>query len=93
MLEELLPCADLVLVMTVNPGFGGQRLIPECLEKVKKIAAMRKDRGLDFLISVDGGVHEGTAQPARAAGSDVLVVGSAFFNATDKAGLVQRLRS
>jgi ribulose-phosphate 3-epimerase len=93
MLEELLPCVDMVLVMTVNPGFGGQKLIPECLEKVKKIAAMREKQGLDFLISVDGGIYEGTAEAARRAGADVLVVGSAFFSAVDRAGLVQRLRA
>jgi ribulose-phosphate 3-epimerase len=92
MLEELLPCVDLVLVMTVNPGFGGQQFIGECLEKVKKIAAMREKQGLDFLISVDGGIHEATAKAARDAGSDVLVAGSAFFSASDKAGLVQLLR-
>jgi ribulose-phosphate 3-epimerase len=93
MVEELLPYADLVLVMTVNPGFGGQQLIPECLEKVRTIAAMRKRRGLEFLISVDGGIHEGTAAAAAGAGADVLVVGSAFFGAGDKPGLVQRLRA
>lgn len=92
LIEELLPYLDLVLVMTVNPGFGGQRLIPECLAKARKIAAMREQRGLDFLISVDGGIHEGTAEAARNAGVDVLVVGSAFFAASDKAGFVRRLR-
>lgn len=92
MLEELLPCADLILVMTVNPGFGGQKLIPRCLEKTARIAEAREKRGLDFLVSVDGGIHEGTAEAARAAGADVLVVGSAFFAAADKAGLVKRLR-
>jgi ribulose-phosphate 3-epimerase len=92
MLEELLPILNLVLVMTVNPGFGGQALIPQCLEKVKKLAAMRKERGLDFLISVDGGIHEGTAAAAREAGADVLVAGSSFFAAADKAAMVRRLR-
>ena len=93
MLEEVLPFADIVLVMTVNPGFGGQKLIPECLEKVRKLSLMRKERGLDFLISVDGGINEETARAARAAGSDVLVMGSCFFASPDKAGLVQRLQS
>lgn len=92
LIDELLPFADLVLVMTVNPGFGGQRLIPECLDKVRKLAETRKQRGLDLLISVDGGIHEGTATAAREAGADVLVVGSAFFAAPDKPALVRRLR-
>ncbi|GHV94733.1 ribulose-phosphate 3-epimerase [Spirochaetia bacterium] len=93
MLEELLPYTDLVLVMTVNPGFGGQTLIPECLAKVQKLVEMREKRGLDFLISVDGGIHEGTAGAAKAAGTDVLVMGSAFFGHSDQAGLVRELGS
>jgi ribulose-phosphate 3-epimerase len=92
MLGGLLPYIDLVLVLTVNPGFGGQQLIPECLEKVRLLAEERHKRGLGFLISVDGGIHEGTAVAAIAAGVDVLVAGSAFFNALDKAALVRQLR-
>jgi ribulose-phosphate 3-epimerase len=92
MLEELLPCADTVLVMTVNPGFGGQTLIPRCLEKAAAIAAMRQARGLDCNISVDGGINEDTACAARSHGANVLVLGSAFFAAADKTGLVRRLR-
>jgi ribulose-phosphate 3-epimerase len=91
-LEELLPFIDLALVMTVNPGFGGQRLIPECLEKVKKLAEIREERGFSFLISVDGGINGETAGPARNAGADVLVAGSAFFSDADKKALVRRLR-
>jgi ribulose-phosphate 3-epimerase len=92
MLTELLPYTDLVLVMLVNPGFGGQELLPGCLEKVRLLADMRQKRGLDYRISVDGGIHEATAASAIAAGADVLVAGSAFFNAPDKAALVQKLR-
>jgi ribulose-phosphate 3-epimerase len=91
-IAELAPYADLVLVMTVNPGFGGQTLIPECLEKVRQLAAFRRERGLDFLVSVDGGIHGETARAAREAGVDVLVAGSAFFTAKDKAALVENLR-
>ena len=91
-LSELLPYLDLVLVMTVNPGFGGQELIPECLNKVSFLAEERKRRGLDFLISVDGGIYEKTAPCAVAAGVDVLVTGSAFFKAPDKAAYVRKLR-
>ena len=92
MLEETLSFIDLALIMTVNPGFGGQQLIPECLEKVKKLVKMRDSSGLNFKISVDGGINETTAEQAKKAGADVLVVGSAFFKSTDKSGLVERLR-
>lgn len=92
-LEEVLPFIDLALIMTVNPGFGGQELIPECLEKVKKLAKMRNEAGLSFRISVDGGINETTAEQAKEAGADILVVGSAYFNCQDKQSLVKRLQS
>jgi ribulose-phosphate 3-epimerase len=92
-LEEVLPFIDMASIMTVNPGFAGQELIPECLEKVKKLAKMRKDAGLDFKISVDGGINESTAAIAKEAGADVLVIGSAFFNSPDKQSLVNHLRA
>jgi ribulose-phosphate 3-epimerase len=91
-LEEVLPFVDLVMIMTVNPGFGGQVLIPECLEKVKKLVKMRENAGLDFKISVDGGINETNAEEVKQAGADVLVMGSAFFGNSDKKGLVQRLQ-
>ncbi|MDR0878105.1 MAG: ribulose-phosphate 3-epimerase [Treponema sp.] len=89
---ELLPFADLVLVMTVNPGFGGQELIPQCLQKVQTLAELREKKGFSYLISVDGGIQEKTAPLARSAGADVLVAGTAFFAAADKEALVKRLR-
>ncbi|GHV66559.1 ribulose-phosphate 3-epimerase [Spirochaetia bacterium] len=92
LLEDLLPFADIVLVMTVNPGFGGQKLIPQCLEKVKTLVKIRRERSLDYLISVDGGINLSTAARAREAGADVLVTGTVFFNAPDKAALVRELR-
>ncbi|MDR0563012.1 MAG: ribulose-phosphate 3-epimerase [Spirochaetaceae bacterium] len=91
-IEPLLPFVDLTLVMTVNPGFGGQELIPECLEKVQKLVEIREQRGFRFLISVDGGINEATARMVREAGVDVMVTGSAFFNAPDKSSLVARLK-
>jgi ribulose-phosphate 3-epimerase len=90
-IECVLPFVDLVLVMTVNPGFGGQPLIPECFRKVRELVRLREAAG-DFLISVDGGINEATAEAAREAGADVLVTGSAFFNAPDKGALVARLK-
>jgi len=91
-LEEVIPFIDLALIMTVNPGFGGQTLIPECLEKVKKLAKMRDEAGHSFRISVDGGINEQTAQDAAKAGADTLVMGTAFFESSDKAGLITRLQ-
>jgi ribulose-phosphate 3-epimerase len=88
---ELLPFTDQVLVMTVNPGFGGQTLIPECLEKVRRLVKLREDGGYGYRIAVDGGVNQDTAASIRAAGADVLVVGSAFFRARDKKGLLRTL--
>lgn len=78
-LSEILPIVDLVLVMTVNPGFGGQMLIPYCLEKVKKLKKIREERKLKFKISVDGGVNEKNFNEVVFAGSDIVVSGSAFF--------------
>jgi ribulose-phosphate 3-epimerase len=92
-LEAILPYADLVLVMTVNPGFGGQKLIPETLEKVTKLVKMREEKGLNFQISVDGGIDETTAADAKKAGSDIVVMGSAFFSNPDKRGLINRLQN
>jgi ribulose-phosphate 3-epimerase len=91
-IEPLLPYTDLVLVMTVNPGYGGQALIPGCLEKVRTLAELRS-RGIgEYLISVDGGVNRQTAASIREAGVDVMVAGSAFFDADDKAALVREFK-
>jgi ribulose-phosphate 3-epimerase len=81
-LTEILPFADLLLVMTVNPGFGGQRFIPECLAKVSRLAQQLQGRGRRPVeIEVDGGIDPGTAPAAVAAGATVLVAGSAVFSA------------
>jgi ribulose-phosphate 3-epimerase len=88
----LLPFVDIVLVMTVNPGYGGQSCITECFTKLAELTRLRDEQGLGFLSSVDGGIAEKTAADARAAGADVLVAGSAFFGATDKAAIVRKLR-
>ena len=79
MVEYLLPQLDMVLVMTVNPGFGGQSFIPFTMDKVKALAAMRRERDLSFRIQVDGGVTPDNTAALVAAGADVLVSGSAFF--------------
>ena len=78
-LSEILPFVDLVLVMTVNPGFGGQAFIPSCVKKIEALAAIKKEKNLSFDISVDGGVNKATAPLVIGAGADILVSGSAFF--------------
>ncbi|MBQ0050505.1 MAG: ribulose-phosphate 3-epimerase [Treponema sp.] len=79
-ISEILPFVDLVLVMTVNPGFGGQKLIPYCVEKISRLKKIREEKGLDFKISVDGGVNENNVDEVVKAGSDIVVSGSAFFS-------------
>ncbi|GFH40938.1 ribulose-phosphate 3-epimerase [Pseudolactococcus insecticola] len=79
-IKHVLGLVDMVLVMTVNPGFGGQKFLPECLEKVRELAEIREFRGLDFEIEVDGGVDDETIVACRAAGADVFVAGSYVFN-------------
>jgi ribulose-phosphate 3-epimerase len=91
-LDMLLPYLDLILVMTVNPGFGGQKMIPECLEKVRCLYEMKRKHGYSYLLSVDGGVSSATAEEVRKAGTDVLVSGSSFFKAEDPAGEVRLVR-
>lgn len=90
-ISEVLPFVDLVLVMTVNPGFGGQKLIPRCVRKVAELRTFREREGLDFDIAVDGGVNISTAPGILAAGADMLVMGSAFFESTDQAALVRHI--
>ncbi|MBN2444630.1 MAG: ribulose-phosphate 3-epimerase [Spirochaetales bacterium] len=80
-IKELLPFVDLVLVMTVNPGYGGQKLIPESLKKVAYFRQQRKEKGYDYLIEIDGGVNKDTRMEIMEAKPDVIVTGSAFFKA------------
>ena len=84
---------DLVLIMTVNPGFGGQQFIPQSLEKIRILKGMLKARGLDqTLIQVDGGINSHTAEQVRDAGVEVLVAGSAVFTQEDRAAAIASLR-
>ena len=83
-LQEILSDVDVVLVMTVNPGWGGQKLIPSCVEKIKELKRIRQEKGYNYLISVDGGVNNDTLQTVLDAGVDVFVSGSAFFNGSLK---------
>lgn len=92
-ISELLPFVDLVLVMTVNPGFGGQSLIPACLRKVRDLARLREKGGFAYRISLDGGVNAQTYAACAAAGADVFVMGSAFFSSPSPSGEVERARA
>lgn len=78
-LDEVLPYIDIVLVMTVNPGWGGQKLIPYTVNKVKKLADIQRDKGYNFKISVDGGINQNTLNSVLDAGTDIVVSGSSFF--------------
>ena len=83
---------DLVLVMTVEPGFGGQSFMPDQLEKVSKIRAMIREQGLTCELAVDGGINEKTARLCVEAGANVLVAGSYIFGAEDRAEKIAALR-
>lgn len=91
-LSELLPILDVILIMTVNPGFGGQKLIPSCLEKVQTLDGIRKEKNYSYLMSVDGGINLETGSEARASGADILITGSTFFSSQTPAEDVIILR-
>jgi len=90
-LEPLLSKIDLVLVMSVEPGFGGQKFMPSSLQKIRWLSKQKKEKGYTFLISIDGGINLSTIGDARLAGGDVFVAGSAVFGATDRAVALQQL--
>ena len=83
-IKYLLPKLDYVLIMTVNPGFGGQKFIPEMLEKIEELAKLREEKNYNFLIEVDGGINTETSKACRDKGADLLVCGSFLFGASDK---------
>ena len=91
-IEPVLSLVDQVLIMTVNPGFGGQAFIPEMLEKVQKVAKIRDEKGYDFDIEVDGGVDNKTIKACYQAGANVFVTGSYLFKASDLTAQVETLR-
>jgi ribulose-phosphate 3-epimerase len=93
MIEQVLDIVDLVLVMTVNPGFGGQSFIESCLPKIERLAEVIEKRKLPAAIEVDGGITPETAPRVVAAGATVLVAGTAVFGKKDYAAAIQALRS
>lgn len=93
MLEDILPELDMVLLMTVNPGFGAQKFIEHSIDKVRRLRKMIDDAGLNTLIEVDGGVNLDTGRRLAEAGANVLVAGSYVFNAPDPLSTIHELSS
>ncbi len=91
-LDHILEEVDMVLIMSVNPGFGGQTFIPQALEKISLLREMIRDKGLSVLIEVDGGIKIDNARKVAEAGADILVMGSGFFNAKDYKNLMKELK-
>lgn len=91
-LEEILPELHMVLLMSVNPGFGGQRFIPATLDKIRALKQMITSRGLNVAIEVDGGVNASNARAICEAGAEVLVAGTAVFGQPDYAAAIKALR-
>jgi ribulose-phosphate 3-epimerase len=93
LIEYVLHLCDIVLVMTVNPGFGGQAFLPEMLPKIRRLRAICAERGLSPVIEVDGGENVTTAAQAAAAGATAIVAGSAIFGAKDYATAITAIRA
>jgi ribulose-phosphate 3-epimerase len=91
-LDEVIKFADYVLVMSVNPGFGGQEFIPESLDKVRRLRKMIDERGLKTRIEIDGGINTDNIAEVTSAGAEIIVAGSAIFAAPDPAVAVRELR-
>ena len=89
---EFLPFVHLVLVMTVEPGKGGQELLPETIRKIEKLSSYREEHNLDFDIEADGGINVENAQEIIDAGADILVAGTAILNSNDYAETIKKLR-
>ena len=91
-LDDVLDLTDFVLVMSVNPGFGGQRFLPYSLGKIRRLDQTRRDRGLDFRIEIDGGVTLDNLPRIVQAGCDIVVAGSSIFGTPDPAAAVDGMR-
>jgi ribulose-phosphate 3-epimerase len=92
-LEEALAFSDYVLLMSVNPGFGGQKFIPTSLDKVRRLRRMIEERGFPVRIEIDGGIDRSNIADIVAAGAEIIVAGSAIFNESDPAQAVRELRT
>ncbi len=92
MLEDVLDLVDHVLIMSVNPGFGGQEFIPRSLDKIRALAALRREHRLNFAIEIDGGVSSSNVEAIVGAGCDWLVAGSAVFHSADPGATVKEMQ-
>ncbi len=92
-LEEILPDLDLVLIMSVNPGFGGQKFIERSIEKLKKLDAMRCELNPALIIAIDGGISEQNCKRIREAGANALIAGSAVFRSPNPAETIAKLKA
>lgn len=92
-LDDFLDQLDLILVMSVEPGKGGQKFISNSLNKIKYLSDIRQKKGYDYLIEVDGGINFETAKLVKEVGNDIIVVGSFIFNQEDRNGLVKELEN
>ncbi len=91
-IQHIIADVDMVLLMSVNPGFGGQKFIPEVLPKIRKVKEMAEEKGVSIEIEIDGGVNSETAKLCVEAGATVLVAGSAVYNKEDRQKAIQDLR-
>lgn len=91
-IQHIIGDIDMVLLMSVNPGFGGQKFIPEVLPKIRKVKEMAEQKGLEIEIEIDGGVNSETAKQCMEAGATVLVAGSAIYNEEDYAKAISLIR-
>jgi ribulose-phosphate 3-epimerase len=92
-LKYVMDKVDMILLMSVNPGFGGQKFIPGTLDKLREVRALIDDSGLDIRLEIDGGVTTGNIAEIAAAGADTFVAGSAIFNAEDYQQAIDTMRA
>jgi len=91
-LEDILPDLDLVLIMSVNPGFGGQKFIKSAIDKIRKLDQLRQEKNPDLVIAIDGGINPKNAGEVLAAGGNALIAGSAFFKAEDPFDVIKKMK-
>lgn len=92
-IADVIPLCDMVLVMSVFPGFGGQKFIPEALDKLREVRAIVESLGKDIDVEIDGGVTAENVEQVKAAGANVIVAGSAVFKAADRAAMIATLKA
>ncbi len=92
MIDTVLPLADFILIMSVNPGFGGQKFIPYTLGKIKELKEMMNSKNISIPIEVDGGISGDNAGLLKEAGADILVAGSSVFGKADRKKAIQMLK-